>query len=202
MVRALVLAVLAVVIQSPSATQTLSALHIKVVLLDAERKATPVPHHALLVSANPASAAPRRLVTGTDGTVDLNLRPGNYTVESDRPVSFQGKSYQWALTVDIVAGRDAVLELTAANAEIEAVGSASSTTAAALEADPSVLLPKWQDSVVAVWTPYTQVSGFLVDAIRLVMTSQRAIGNAKTADVQLSSSLKVSREPPRVGSRA
>ena len=160
MVRALVLATLAVVISPAAASQTLGVLHIKVVLLDSDRKLTPVPHHALLVSANPASAAPRRLVTGMDGTVDLNLRPGNYTVESDRPVSFQGKAYQWAQTVDIVADHDTVLELTAANAEIEAVGSASSTPAAALEADPSFLLPKWQDSVVAVWTPYTQVSGF------------------------------------------
>ena len=192
MVRALVLATLAVVISPAAASQTLGVLHIKVVLLDADRKLTPVPHHALLVSANPASAPPRRLVTGVDGTIDLNLRPGNYTVESDRPVSFQGKAYQWAQTVDIVAGHDAVLELTAANAEIEAVGSASSTSAAALEADPSFLLPKWQDSVVAVWTPYTQASGFVVDAAGLVMTSQRAIGNAKTADVQLSSSVKVS----------
>ena len=108
--------------QSPGlALQALSVLHIKVVVVDAERKATPVPRHALLVSDNPASAPPRRIVTALDGTADVRLRPGNYTVESDRPVAFQGKAYQWTQMVDIVAGRDAVLELTADNAEVEPV---------------------------------------------------------------------------------
>ena len=87
--------------------QAPSVLHIKSSLLDAERKVTPVPRHALLISDNPASAAPRRIVTALDGTVDVRLRPGNYTVESDQPVVFQGKAYQWTQIVDIVAGRDA-----------------------------------------------------------------------------------------------
>ena len=65
--------------------------------------------------------APRRIVTALDGTADVRLRPGNYTVESDRPVAFQGKAYQWTQIVDIAAGRDAVLELTADNAEVESV---------------------------------------------------------------------------------
>jgi hypothetical protein len=99
--------------------QELSVLHIKVVVVDAERKATPVPRHALLVSDNPATALPRQIVTALDGTANVRLRPGNYTVESDRPVVFQGKAYQWTQLVDIVAGRDAVLELTVDNAEVE-----------------------------------------------------------------------------------
>ena len=78
-----------------------------------------MPRHALLISDNPATAPPRRIVTAVDGTADVRLRPGNYTVESDRPVVFHGKAYQWTQIVDIVAGRDAVLELTADNAEVE-----------------------------------------------------------------------------------
>src|SRR3982750_3011814 len=123
--------------------QTLSILHIKIVIVDAERKATPVPRHALLVSENPANAAPRRIVTGLDGTAEIKLRPGNYTVESDRPVAFHGKAYQWTRTLNIVAGRDAVLELTAANADAEA---ATPTASAPVETDPWMVLPQWQDS--------------------------------------------------------
>src|SRR6185295_19933977 len=100
--------------------QELSVLHIKIVVVDAERKTTPVPRHMLLVSDNPASAPPRQIVTALDGTANVRLRPGNYTVESDRPVVFHGKAYQWTQMVDIAAGRDAVLELTADNAEVEA----------------------------------------------------------------------------------
>ena len=43
---------------------------------------------------------------------------------------FNGKAYQWTQVVDIVAGRDVVLELTADNAEVEpptATASASLT---------------------------------------------------------------------------
>ena len=150
-----------------------------------------MPHHALLISDNPASAAPRRIVTALDGTADVKLRPGNYTVESDRPVAFQGKAYQWTQTVDIVAGRDAVLELTAGNAEVEAVGSASSTAGCCIGGRSLVPPAQWQDSVVALWTPNTQASGFVVDAKGLMMTNQRVIGTATSVEVQLSPAVKV-----------
>src|SRR5215467_7910879 len=125
MFRALVLAILVVALPYLAAGQTLSVLHIKVVLVDPERGATPVPRHRLLISDNPATAAPRLIVTGVDGTADVKLRPGNYTIESDRAVAFHGKAYQWTRTIDVVAGRDTVLELTADNADVEAATAAT-----------------------------------------------------------------------------
>src|SRR5580765_2040923 len=119
------LASLLLVSSRAASVQELGVLHIKVVVVDAERNRTPVPRHALLISDNPASAAPRRIVTALDGTADVRLRPGNYTVESDRPFTFQGKAYQWTKTIHVAAGREAVLELTADNAEIEAATSAA-----------------------------------------------------------------------------
>ena len=65
----------------------------------------PIARHALLISDNPATSTPRRIVTAPDGTADVRLRPGNYTVESDEPVAFNGKGYQWTQTIDITAGR-------------------------------------------------------------------------------------------------
>src|SRR4051812_33164931 len=148
--RATVVAALLLAIARPAASQAVGVLHIHVVLIDADGTPSPIPRHALLVSDNPATVTPRRIVTGPDGRVDVRLRAGNYTVESDRPLVFHGKSYQWTRTLDIVAGRDAVLELTDNNAEVESV---ASTTAEAVETDPWVALAQWQDSVVAVWTP-------------------------------------------------
>ena len=190
MLRALIAATVFLVIPRADSGQALSVLHIKVILVDAERKATPVLRHALLVSENPASATPRLIVTGLDGTADVKLRPGNYTVESDRPVAFHGKAYRWTQMVDIVAGRDAVLELTADNAE---VGPAASATASgvALEADPAFLLPRWQDSVVALWTPTTHASGFVIDAKGLIATNQRVVGKATSVEVQFTPAVKV-----------
>ncbi len=195
MLRALVLATL-VILMSPAASgQAPSILHIKIVLVDAERTATPVPRHPLLISDNPASAPPRLIVTGVDGTADVRLRPGNYTVESDRPVAFHGKAYQWRQTVDIVAGRDAVLDLTADNAAVELVGpttpATSTTSGAPLEADPAFLLPKWRDSVVALWTSTAHASGFVIDASGLIATNQRVIGTATSVEVQLTPAVKV-----------
>lgn len=193
MFRALVFATLVLVTPPPG--QALATLHIKVVLVDAEQKATPVPRHALLISENPATATPRLIVTKLDGTADVELRPGNYTVESDRPVTFNGKAYQWTQSVEVVAGRGAVLELTANNAEVVAAPSATTSPGAPLEADPSFLLPRWQDSVVAIWTPTAHGSGFVIstngESNGLIATNQWVIGTATSVEVQLTPAVKV-----------
>jgi S1-C subfamily serine protease len=183
-----VLAVLIALVASVGAAgQAASVLHIKVVLVDADRKATPIARHALLISDNPATVAPRRIVTSMDGAADVRLPPGNYTVESDQPVAFRGKAYQWTQNVNIVAGRDAVLELTADNAEVEAAGIATSAT----ETDPWVTLRQWHDSVVGLWTPTTHASGFLIGENGLVATNQRGLGTATAVEVQISPAVKV-----------
>ena len=110
------LALLAVV--AVSAQPERGTLRIKVTLADAAQAPTPVQRHALLISDNPPSAEPRQIFTAADGTVVLTLRPGSYIVESDRPVVFGGRAYQWTQVVEIVAGRDLSLDLTADNAEI------------------------------------------------------------------------------------
>jgi len=191
--RAAVLAALVFAVPGMLSGQAPSVLHISVVLVDADQKVTPVPRHALLISDNPATAAPRLITTGPDGTADVRLRPGNYTIESDQPITFHGKGYQWTQVVDVVAGRDGVLKLTADNAEVvDPVASGATSSSTPLEADPTFLLPQWQDSVVALWTSDTRASGFVVDAKGLVATSQRAIGAATSVEVQLTTALKVS----------
>jgi hypothetical protein len=80
--------------------------------------------------------------------------------------------------------------LTAANAEVGAAPAPSSSSTP-VEYDTSLLLPRWQDSLVSVWTPDARASGFVVDAAGLVVTNQRVIGSAAAVDVQLSPSVKV-----------
>lgn len=172
-----------------SAVQELGVLRIKVTILDADHHVRPVPRHALLISVNPTNEAPRRTVTDADGKAEVRLRPGNYTVESDFPLVFQGKAYQWRETLDVAAGRDVILELTAAKAEIVMSSPASTTTAR--ETAPSELLMQWQDSVVAIWSPTARGAGVLVDARGLIVTNQRLIGTAISAEVQLTPKTKV-----------
>ena len=190
MVRAATVITLVAILSGLASGQGLGVLHVKVTLRDAARASTPIPRHALLISDNPSTSAPRRIVTAADGTAQARLPPGNYTVESDEPVAFNGKGYQWTRTVDITAGGDVVLELNADNAAVGAAPAASAS-GAATEPDPSLMLLQWQDSVVAVWTAESRASGFLVDAAGLVVTSQHVIGSASAVDVQLTPSVKV-----------
>ena len=177
-------------------------LRVEVTLRDAAQTPTPVPRHALLISDNPATAEPRRVQTRADGTVEVRLRPGSYTVESDRPVVFLGKAYQWTQMVDVAGGGNTTLRLAADNAEVVPVTTSSPAAETAPpgrnptpESDPSFLLAKWQESVVAVWSPVSRASGFVIDARGLIATSRSAVGDATSIEVQLSESLKV---PARV----
>ncbi|MGQ0737154.1 MAG: trypsin-like peptidase domain-containing protein [Acidobacteriota bacterium] len=190
MLRAIVLAMLFVAVTGAGASQPAGILQIRVALVDADQKATPVPRHVLLISDNPATAGPRRIVTASDGTATVSLRPGSYIVESDQPLTFLGRAYQWTQVVEIAAGGGTTLELTADNAEIGPV-TAATATAAPVEADASALLMPWHDSVLAVWTPTAHASGFVVDAKGLVATNQRVIGTATSVEVQLTPAVKV-----------
>ena len=187
------LALLAVVAVSAQPGQ--GTLRIKVTLADAAQPPTPVQRHMLLVSDNPPSAAPRQIVTAADGTFVLTLRPGSYTVESDRPVVFGGRAYQWTQVVEIVAGKDLNLDLTTGNAEIVPLEALSSPTPASASREDLLLLSKHQESVVAVWSATARTSGFVVDSRGLIATDGRAVGTATVVEVQFTPTLKV---PARV----
>ena len=188
--RALLVATLFAISSPATYAQAPSTLHITVTLTDATGRKTPVARHALLISDEPPTTAPRRILTTLAGTADVALRPGRYAVESDRPVVFEGKSYEWAQRLDIVSGRDTTLELTAANASfVAATAAATSTTPA--DTDPSFLASRSQESVVALWTATQHASAFIVDARGLLITNQRVVGTATFAEVQLTADVKV-----------
>jgi S1-C subfamily serine protease len=189
--RALAAAVLSQVFAVAAFGQSQSLLHIRVTLVDAAQQIRPVPRYALLISDNPPSAAPRLVVTGLDGTADVRVKPGSYIVESDKPVALEGKAYEWIQVVEVAAGRDAVLELTAANAEAGPMTSAATGLTEPLETDPLVTLQPFQDSVVALWSPTARASGFVVDGKGLIVTNQRIVGTASSIEVQLTPVLKV-----------
>jgi S1-C subfamily serine protease len=182
--RARLVALLLLICTAVVAGQATGVLRVKVVVTDAAGNATPVPRHVLLVSENPPSAPPRAVTTTRDGTATVRLRPGNYTVESEKPIAFEGKTYEWRQRIDVAATGEATLELTAANAEVLSSGSDLAT-------DPSFLLAQWQGSVVALWTPTAHASGFLIDPKGLIATNQRVVGTATAVEVQITPTLKV-----------
>lgn len=171
--------------------QVQGTLRVTVSLLDAARQPVPVPRHALLISDNPATSAPRRVVTGSDGRAEVRLRPGNYTVESEEPVAFDGKAYEWTIDVDVRAGGEATVVLNASNAAVGDAAPAGAGPSAPRLSSPSITLQRWKPAVVALWTPGNRASGFLFDARGFVATSATVLAGAAAADVQLSSGVKV-----------
>jgi len=194
MVGTLILAAFLLLIPQPAPAQTTGILRITVTLANSGQAPVPVADHALLISDNPATAPPRRVVTGADGVVDVRLRPGNYTVESDEPFPFSGKGYEWVQTVDVAATRQTVLDLTSKNADIVSVAASTKTSspAAAAKTDaPSQALTQWQSSVLRVWSPTSRSSGFLIDSRGLIATTQRGVGAATRVEVELARDTRV-----------
>jgi S1-C subfamily serine protease len=179
------------VLPGVAAGQPAATLRVTAALNDAARTPVPVARHALLISDNPSTSEPRRVLTGLDGSVTVRLRPGSYTVESDRPYPFLGQAYQWTQIVDVAAGRETALALTAENAEIVPWTAAPAAGGPPPDRDPSVLYGKWQESVVAVWSPTSRGSGFVVDARGLIATDRHVVGSATSVEVQLSPTVKV-----------
>lgn len=170
------------------AAQELRVLHIKVTVADSDGRARPVPRHALLISDNPTTAAPRRVVTSLEGTVDVRLKPGNYTVESDEPLIYQGRAYRWMRTLDVPAGGDSSLEFTTANAEVET--SSQSATMKPGQSSPSELLMQWQGNAVGLWGSTSRGAGFVLDRRGLILTNQRVVAASEIVEVQLTATTK------------
>ena len=162
--------------------QDTGVLRIRVALADSTGASVPIPRVTLLISDNPSTTEPRRVRTTADGTVELKLKPGSYTVESDQPVAFGGNAYSWTQMITVDVGRETVLDLTAKNGDVEKAS--TSTAGAAIEADSAVLLSRFQDSVVEIWTPTRHASGFLIDSKGLIATSYHAIAGATDVEVE------------------
>lgn len=186
--------VLALAAFAASAPQTV-VLRITVTVTAADGSARPVPRHALLISDDPVTTSPHRYVTTNHGTAEAHLRPGRYTVESDSPFVFEGKTYEWTQPVTVAADGDTALALTAANATIASAKAGSADSPGIAEADAeraeAALLAGWQASVVTIWTPRALGRGFLFDDRGLIATNQRLIGRDTDVEVQLSAAKKV-----------
>jgi Trypsin-like peptidase domain len=179
-------------------------LRIEVALTDTQGQRTPVPRHSLLISNDPVTSAPRRITTDLEGLATARLRPGRYIVESERATAFHGKAYEWIQSITVAASGETVLQLDGQNAEVtDAPGSGPAFAKAPAgkgfaapdgsepDADPSIALGKWRDSVVALWTPTTLASGSLIDGSGLLVTNARVVGAASSVEVQLTPKTKV-----------
>lgn len=172
------------------AGQDAGVLRVRITLPGPDGQPTPVARHSLLISDNPVTGAPRLVRTDTNGTVDVKLQPGSYTVESERAVMFENKAYEWFQTLDVPAEGVVTLELSTSNAVVTDPSEHPSADSQP-ETDAVFLLGQWQDSVVSIWAPTGRATGVVVDAGGLIATHHAGVGDATTVAVQFSQTLKV-----------
>jgi len=162
-----------------------ATIRVSVLLVDDQLNVKPAPRHVLTLTADAVVREPVRLVTGFDGKAEAVVPAGAYTLQSDRAVDFQGKSYRWRQSIILKAGETKSIELSIDNATISGNGATAPAT------DLPSLFKQWQGSVVTVWSEAGHGSGFVIDSRGFIATNQHVIGLSDYAAVQFSDTLKV-----------
>ncbi|HEX8128583.1 MAG TPA: serine protease [Pyrinomonadaceae bacterium] len=174
--------------------QSASKVSVKVALVDRDLNVKPVPKQVLLVQrlgadgAPDASAPAQELTTSFDGTATLALAPGSYQLSAQKPVEFDGKSYQWSAKFQVVEGQEASVELSNDNATMTAHVAAPGRRRVTEEAE---LFKQLRDGVVTVEGELGHGTGFIVDERGLILTNQHVVSNSKELRVQFDRTHKV-----------
>lgn len=176
-----------------SQSRSLGKVVIKVTLNDNEKAANLVQNFGLVIKKL-NSSSPEKTVsaiqvkTTADGSASLSLLPGDYVVESEKPLIINGKSYEWSVKLKVELGSTALLELSNHDATITEADAALKRGRIVDEAD---LLKVLSDSVVSVQGELGQGTGSIVDSTGLILTSQHVIDRSKELRVQFDGSKKV-----------
>lgn len=176
-----------------SQSRTLGKVVIKVTLSDNEKTANLVQNFGLVVKKlnadSPETAiSALRVETTADGSASVSLIPGDYVVESAKPIIINGKSYEWSIKLKVESGGTASLEIDNANATITGADDALRRGRIIDDAD---LLKVLSDGVVNVQGELAHGTGSIVDATGLILTSHHVIERSKELRVQFDGNKKV-----------
>ena len=176
-----------------SQSRTLGKVVIKVSLNDTDKPSNPVQNFGLVVKKLNADSpdvaiSAIRVKTTADGSVSLSLIPGDYVVESDKPLIINRKSHEWSIKLKVESGGTALVDLNNANSTITAADDALRRGRIVDEDD---LLHVLSDGVVNVQGELAQGTGTIVDSTGLILTSQHVIEGSKELRVQFDGSKKV-----------
>src|SRR5688572_31053725 len=176
-----------------SQSRTLGKVVIKVTLNDNEKTANLVQNFGLVIKKlnndSPKNAISAiRVKTTADGSVSLSLIPGDYVVESEKPLIVNGKSYEWSVKLKVETGSTALLEMDHDDATITEADDALRRGRILDEAD---LLKVLSDGVVNVQGELAHGTGSIVDTTGLILTTHHVIERSKELRVQFDGNKKV-----------
>ena len=167
--------------------QDAAPVKITAVLVDKDLTQKPVPHLSLTLTDLNATSPSLVLKTALDGTVEVRVKPGNYTLVSPQGIEFQGRQFSW--NIEIVVGLSGTaIELSNDNAHVT---QANAPAAIRRVDELTTLFQKFQNSVVTVWSEIGSGTGFVVDASGLIVTNQHVIGPSQIVSVQFDSQRKI-----------
>lgn len=171
---------LAVALAIPVCAQSPEKVIVKVTVVDDGLNLKNVPKFSLIVQRNgdPITAA-TKISTSADGTVELALSPGRYTVVSEKPLSFQNRSFTWEQAFLVERGNVTTIELSSDNARVEASGITGRDISRGGE-----MFKTLRDGVVTVQGELGPGTGFIIDNSGLVLTNQHVIDQSNEIRVR------------------
>src|SRR5437870_8077522 len=159
---------------------------LRVILVDQELSQKPVPF--FLVSLKCAGKA-TELKTSLDGTAEVQLPAGRWTVSSPKAAELGGKRFSWNIQVTLSGGEQNI-DLTNDNAKVEETAAPASSAKPATN-DLTEHFKRLKNTVVTVRSESGQGTGFFVDAKGLVLTNQHVVANSEYLAVQFDRTHKV-----------
>jgi len=157
-----------------------------VILVDQDLNQKPVPFFVVSLKSG---AKATEVKTSLDGTAEVQLPPGRYTVSSPKAAELGAKRFSWSLQVTLSGGEQNI-DLTNDNAKVEETAAPASSAKAATN-DLTEHFKRLKNTVVTVRSESGHGTGFFVDAKGLVLTNQHVVANSEYLAVQFDRTHKV-----------
>src|SRR6266513_6411707 len=105
------------------AQPNLVKVRVRVILVDQDLNQKPVPFFVVSLKSGAKVA---EVKTSLDGTAEVQLPPGRWTVSSPKAAELGGKRFSWNIQVSL-SGREKNIDLTKDNAKVEETAAPASS---------------------------------------------------------------------------
>jgi Trypsin-like peptidase domain len=176
--------VLVMVAQPAYAQEASGELSFSVVIID-ELSPKPVPLTDFKIMPISGGGTEKVVRTDENGTILLKLPAGKYTIETEHPVNYKGRSLTWKTPVTVEVGRVCQVKLTDADAVQAAKPSARQIS------DEARIYTDLKTGVVSVECDFGSGTGFVVDQRGLILTNQHVTNGTRWAAVRFDRGIRI-----------